>query len=83
MPPAAAIFAGYGLHEMRPAMSTEVHLATFWLGVLVGTVFFWFAFPNEHAVGKIALSIVFAVLIALVSAFVGFGFISGRYHIAL
>ena len=83
LPPLGAVFAGYGLHEMEPPMSIGVHLATFWIGVLVGTVLFWFAFPNEYVVGKIALSIFFAMLMALVSAFVGFGFVSGRYQIAL
>jgi hypothetical protein len=64
-------------------MSTEVHSATYWIGVLAGTAFFWFAFPNEDVAGKLVLSICFALLSILVSAFIGYGFVSGRYQIAL
>ena len=83
LPPLAAIFSGYGLYEMEPRMSIPVHLATYWAGVLAGIVCFWFAFPKENAIAKFALSIFFGALVALFSAFIGYGFVSGRYQIAL
>jgi hypothetical protein len=82
VPPLVAVFAGYGAHEMQPRMSIPVHMATFWAGVLAGTIFFWLAFPSEHGFAKVALGIFFGVLMALLSAFVGYGFVSARYQIA-